>query len=279
MSGIVSCRASSALGTNHHMTNTQHTSFTAVTWNILAQAYVFADRYPLCTPEALDGKARRALLLRRARTLEADLLCLQEVEADCFQQLEAEVFASTHTGFLALKPGRPEGCAVFVSKRHFEWLEHWTVNAEKGDGLAVVARVKHTSGLELAIASAHLNWEADSVPAERHRGLALMERLLAGRSRAPNAKWLFAGDFNAISQSVVLERAYASGLAESCRAQRPWDTCNINGRCRKIDYLLFSEGAFSPAPASLPALRRDTALPSLTEPSDHLALTVRFSTT
>lgn len=268
-----------ALTTNHRMTNQRPTSFTAVTWNILAQAYVFADRYPQCSPEALDAKARRALLVRRARSLEADILCLQEVEADCFQQLESEIFAATHTGFLALKPGRPEGCALFVSKRHFEWLEHWTVNAEKGDSLAVAARVKHSSGLELAIASAHLNWEADSVPKERHRGLVLLEQLLAGRSRAPNATWLFAGDFNAISQSVVLERAYAAGMAESCRAQRPWDTCNINGRCRKIDYLLFSEGALVAMPAPLPALKRDTPLPSLTEPSDHLALQVHFVAT
>ncbi|MFT3713743.1 MAG: endonuclease/exonuclease/phosphatase family protein [Archangium sp.] len=260
------------------MTNTNDRHFTAVTWNVLAQKYVFADRYPQCLPEALDATARRELLVRRMRTLEADVLCLQEVEPEVFSRLETDVFGATHTGVLALKPGRAEGCALFARKTTFDWLEHWTVKFEHGDGLALGARLQHRSaGVELAVISAHLNWEADSVAPERHRGLAQMQQLLTERLRAPKARWLFAGDFNAISQSVVLERAYASGMAESCRTQRPWDTCNINGRCRKIDYLLFSEGALDPAPAPLPALRRDTALPSLTEPSDHLALTVRFT--
>jgi hypothetical protein len=65
-------------------------------------------------------------------------------------------------------------------------------------------------------------------------------------------------------------------MAESCRSQRPWDTCNINGRCRKIDYLLYSEGRLEPKPGTLPQLTRTTPLPSLTEPSDHLPLAVEF---
>lgn len=252
------------------------TQFTAVTWNVLAQAYAHASRYPNSPPDALEAKQRRALLVKRLRALEADLVCLQEVETDCFQQLEAEVFGATHTGFLGLKPGRPEGCAIFARRDRFTWLEHWTERFASGDGTAVVARLQ-LGELELGVVSAHLNWEPDSVPPESHRGLAQMQQLLALRARAPKACWIFAGDFNAISQSAVLQRAYGNGMAESCRAQRPWDTCNINGRCRKIDYLLFSEGALVPTPIPLPQLRRDTALPSLTEPSDHLALTVRFT--
>ena len=105
-----------------------------------------------------------------------------------------------------------------------------------------------------------------------------MRELLAHRdATAPDALWLLAGDFNAISQSAVVAAALERGMDESCRTQRPWDTCAINGRPRKIDYLLYSAGRLAPQPGVLPRLTRDTALPSLTEPSDHLPLRVEFS--
>ena len=73
-------------------------------------------------------------------------------------------------------------------------------------------------------------------------------------------------------EAAALER----GMDESCRDQRPWDTCAINGRPRKLDYLLTSSGHLRPRPGVLPKLFRDSALPSATEPSDHLPLRVDF---
>src|SRR5262249_34369258 len=129
----------------------------------------------------------------------------------------------------------------------------------------------------LRVAVTHLAWAPESTPADEHVGRRQMLEMLARRDAEPDAIWIFAGDFNAISQSAVVEAAYQRGMAESCRAQRPWDTAAINGRTRKIDYLLFSAGRLEPSPGVLPKLTRDSVLPSLDEPSDHLPLRVDFA--
>jgi endonuclease/exonuclease/phosphatase (EEP) superfamily protein YafD len=135
-------------------------------------------------------------------------------------------------------------------------------------------------GQPLEVAVTHLTWQPDETPTAEHLGRRQLLELLEHRDQtSPNAIWLFAGDFNALPQSVVLKAALERGMAESCLAQRPWDSCAINGRPRKIDYLLYSAGRLSPKPGVLPKLRRDSVLPSLTEPSDHLPLQVDFTLT
>ena len=87
---------------------------------------------------------------------------------------------------------------------------------------------------------------------------------------------LIAGDLNATSQSCVLQAAIDHGMALGAAKQRPWDTCNANRRPRKLDYLLYTRGHLDPRADALPPLRRDTPMPSLVEPSDHLPLRIRF---
>jgi hypothetical protein len=67
------------------------------------------------------------------------------------------------------------------------------------------------------------------------------------------------------------------GMEESCRGQRPSDTCVVDRQPGKLDYLLFSKGQLKPRPGVLPALLPHSVLPSLIEPSDHLPLRVDFS--
>lgn len=256
--------------------NDQRPSFTAVTYNVLAQAYVFPDRYPLSAPEALEPAGRRARIVERLRALDADLLCLQEVEPELFHELE-RVLADRFTSHLVLKLGKPEGCAVFAARARFEWLSNETLRYQCTNGShAPLAQLVHLrfDGAPLSIANTHFTFASESTP--HHPGVAQLRELLARRDASPPVTWLFAGDFNALSQSELVKLAYASGLEESCRTQRPWDTTNINGRCRKIDYLLTTAGHLFAEPAPLPSLTRTTPLPSLTEPSDHLPLMVRF---
>lgn len=94
--------------------------------------------------------------------------------------------------------------------------------------------------------------------------------------RAARAMLLLAGDLNATSQSPALLAAKERGLALGAAKQRPWDSCNANRRPRKLDYLLYSAGRLDPHPDPLPPLRRDTPMPSLVEPSDHLPLRIEL---
>lgn len=255
----------------------ERTSFTAVTYNVLAQEYVFPDRYPLSPPEALEADGRRARLLQRILALGADLLCLQECEHGVFDALRTTL-GGAFTSMLTLKIGKPEGCAIFARRSVLTLEGHETLHYRATSGhhapLAKLAFFQF-DGAPLTVANTHLTFQPDSTP--NHLGLAQLRELLARRAALPAATWLLAGDFNALSTSAVLNAAYEAGFDESCRTQRPWDTCNINGRCRKIDYLLPTAGHLLAEPLPLPQLTKHTPMPSLVEPSDHLPLAVRFS--
>jgi mRNA deadenylase 3'-5' endonuclease subunit Ccr4 len=255
-------------------------TFTAVTYNVLAQSYARPDRYPLSRPEALDPARRHALLLNRITELDADLLCLQELEPEIHQDLSARLGATHHTVYLQ-RSRRPDGVALFARHSLFGWRGHDELHLQAhrpgDDSLALIAELTFDAQ-PLHVVCTHLVWQPDSTPPAEHIGYRQMLELLVHRdATAPNATWIFAGDFNATSQSIVLAAALQQGMDESCRDQRPWDTCAINGRPRKIDYLMFSAERLTPRPGALPKLLRDTALPSLTEPSDHLPLRVDFA--
>ena len=264
------------------MNTSNPTSFRVVTYNVLAQAYVRADRYPGVDPRALAPGPRRALLLRRIAELDADLLCLQEVEADLYEALTA--LLPGHRGVYEQKHGRPDGAATFIREPRFALEQHTMLHYRAcepdADHLAIVTTVRDTTtepARELVIANTHLRWQPEHTPVDRHLGVLQIDELLEQLKLVPRTTpRVLAGDLNAISQSPVVARAERAGLALSARSQRPWDTTVINGRRRKIDYLLF-DGDLSPSPGALPQLSRDRPMPSLAEPSDHLPLSVDFT--
>ncbi len=257
-------------------------SFSALTYNVLAQAYVKPSRYRDVAPAALEATARRALLLRRITAIDADILCLQEVEPAVFEAVGTAL--PNHGGVFEQKRGRPEGSATFFRRERFT-LEHSAslhyAACEPGyDHLALVTSLRDQSrpSSTLAVANTHLRWQSERTAASSHLGaLQLTELLTYLGGRYADQTWLIAGDLNAISQSPVLEHAQRAGLVLSARSLRPWDTALINGRRRKLDYLLHRPGTLEPTPRSLPGLSPDTPIPSLREPSDHLPLQVDFS--
>ncbi len=255
-------------------------TFSAVTYNVLAQSYTRPDRYPLSTSESLDSTRRHARLLARIQELDADLLCVQELEPAVYQDLHTRL-DPTHDAAYLRRGRRPEGLAVFARRGRLRW-EDWQqlrlqAHRPGDDDMALVVHLT-VNERPLYVVCAHLAWQPESTPPAEHVGHRQMLELLAYRdAQAPNATWIFAGDFNATSQSDVVTAALGRGMSDSCRSQRPWDTCAINGRPRKLDYLLYTTGRFTPHPDTLPKLTRDTALPSLAEPSDHLPLRVRFT--
>ena len=258
------------------MTDTRTGGFTAATYNILADAYVRPDRYPLCPPAALDPGPRRALLLRRIAALDVDLLCLQEVEPAAHAAI-ADRLGDEYLALHAPRRRRPDGASLFLRRAALQLDDHETLHYSapgSDDQLALIAHLR-LGPRRLLVANTHLQWCRDDTPADAHVGRAQLLELLA-RDHHDDATRLIAGDLNATSQSCVLQAALDHGMALGAAKQRPWDTCNANRRPRKLDYLLYTRGHLDPRADALPPLRRDTPMPSLVEPSDHLPLRIRF---
>ena len=59
--------------------------FTILTYNVLAEIYATPDAYPYCAAWALPWNFRRRSILRELVSYRADIMCLQEVQADHFE--------------------------------------------------------------------------------------------------------------------------------------------------------------------------------------------------
>jgi endonuclease/exonuclease/phosphatase family metal-dependent hydrolase len=232
--------------------------FSVATWNVLAQSYFRADRYKHCDPRALDLKGRHTLLLERIARLNVDVLLLQEVERQVHDAIAAQLGPTYRSAFTQRK-GRPDGASVFSRLR---WLGDEVLHYAAGEAQLAQLATLEVEGRTLVVASTHLQWTAPG-----HHPIG-REQLLELVPRRPH---LIGGDFNADPQSAVLRAAFDAGYVEGGRG----DTCNIGRAPRKIDFLL-SLAPLVPMARSVTKLDADAALPSLTEPSDHLPVIVDY---
>jgi mRNA deadenylase 3'-5' endonuclease subunit Ccr4 len=93
-------------------------SFSVASYNVLADAYIYPEWYPATPPSVLDPSWRQSALVRHLAELSADVLCLQEVEAERFAVFDAHLRPLGYSGHYARKGGsKPDGCATFVRER------------------------------------------------------------------------------------------------------------------------------------------------------------------
>jgi endonuclease/exonuclease/phosphatase family metal-dependent hydrolase len=248
-------------------------SFTAFTWNVLADGYLDRRFYPRSPSAALEPEGRRARVVERAVALEADLLLLQEVEPATFAALAARL--PDHAAHFAPKGAdRPDGVGALV--RRSALLVRSTTTLAFDDAIAgrkasgMVALLLELDALTVAVT--HLTWDAPDAPPERRRAPRQVAQLLAA---LPARTRLVAGDLNAGVDDAPVRALLESGLQDAFAARPQALTCVANARARRIDFLLHSAD-LAATPLDLPAITDEAVLPSLDEPSDHLPVGVRL---
>lgn len=241
-----------------------------VTWNVLATAYVRKSFYPHTPARCLDPTWRNAEIVKRAVALDADVLCLQEVDAEVFAMLRAKL--AGHWSEHACKTNKPEGGATFV--RHGIRIQKSERIAYR-DGLeSDSGHVGHvveieSGGARVTIVNTHFKWgEGGWRMAEARAACDLVRD-------APAA--ILCGDLNVTTDSDVIRLLDENGFVDAHRAfEAP--TCNSNGVAKRIDYVLV-RGALR-ATARLPrAIDALTPMPFDDEPSDHLPLAAVIEST
>jgi mRNA deadenylase 3'-5' endonuclease subunit Ccr4 len=260
-------------------------SFTAVTYNVLADAYINPQWYAGVPPELLRPERRRPALVRHVESLDADLLCLQEVEVETFEALDRRLRSLGYEGHYEMKGGhRPDGCAVFFRRGVFtlrgtQRLEYH--DGERGpDGhsghIALLLGLEHEGRL-LGVADTHLRWDRPGTPRTGQVGLRqILELLEACGSFTPACQgWLICGDFNATPDSEIVAALRQAGFEFAHADRRHVRSCVANGRARLIDYLFHTAGLRS-EPFDPPPIEDRTKLPSDEQPSDHLALSAEI---
>ncbi len=240
-------------------------------WNVLAAAYVRADWFPFSSEADLDPERRFAAVVERAAGLDADVLCLQEVERPCFEALRARLEPLGYSGHLGMKGhGKPDGCAAFIrTDGAIRVVAVERVAFDDGTGhLALIAELE-VAGRAVSIAGTHLKWHGVDTPAEERFGLGQMRTLLDAWPARPGTARVLCGDLNAPPGSEVIELVGAAGLLDAFADRPDAMTTNSNRRPKRIDWI-FHDADLLATPRSLPAIEAETPLPGPGEPSDHL---------
>ena len=258
-------------------------AFTLATWNILATAYIRPAFYPKTPRQILDSVWRIPALVRHAQGLGADILCLQEVEAEVFAPLQAGLGGLGYTGTYARKGGnRPDGCATFFRSACFTAATDTRIAYSDGEGfansghIAQFLRLEH-QGKRLAVINTHLKWDPPDTPRERQWAYRQIRQVLdvLRQEAASSTGQIVCGDFNVLPPSDVVEALRTAGFDYAHRECPGISTCNSNGEPKLIDYLFHSDSLR--AKPLLPApIDAGTPLPSADQPSDHLPLIARF---
>lgn len=253
-------------------------SISVATYNVLADAYIRPEHYPLVAPEDFLPERRHPKLDARVEALGTDVICAQEVDYPAFRRFDDRLRPLGYRGRWAHRGGgKTDGCATFV-RAPCVMKASMIIDFDDGPGkptnrVAIVAIVARGPYL-CAIGNAHFEWYPPDAPEHLRHGLRQARQLLArlrGQGRA-----VVCGDFNAEPGSALLKSFEDHGFAD---AHGPDAATYISkGAPRKIDFLMHSpdlQAAGSPATRLEPG----TALPSPTEPSDHIPLVAAFAPT
>lgn len=248
-----------------------------VSYNILAQSYIKPQWYTRSQPETLTWEHRTNLLNKKLANLKADIMCLQEVEADIFESLEESLKKKSFSGIYYKKVNnKPDGCATFFRNDKLSLKNHHVLyysDLAKGNinsgHLALILDFEIDGGV-LSIANTHLKW--DNKPKAQHLGYKQMSELLNTSIKKDNDAdaWVICGDFNAQPHSFVIKELRKHDLKDAY-ANQEQATCNPNGKAKRIDYIFHTSNLASRA-VQLPIIDDTTPLPSEVEPSDHLAI-------
>lgn len=239
------------------------------TWNVLADAYLRPEWYREVPAALLQPDARLARICARASALDADLLCLQEVDARAAAALSASLGALGYRGRWRQKAnGRPDGCAIFWRGREARDEAELVYPDDSG-------HVALSIGFDdLRVITTHLKWDPPTSPVEQRWGMRQVESLL-GWLEGESRPVIICGDFNVRADDALMKRLANAGLRDVFGgADRP-HTCVANGRSQKIDHVVSSLGTARPASPHVDLFGR-TVLPDVDEPSDHSPLLVEW---
>jgi mRNA deadenylase 3'-5' endonuclease subunit Ccr4 len=260
-------------------------SFTVATYNILASAYIKPEWYAGVSEHLLRSESRVPAVARHVAALDADILCLQEVEPEVFAALTTHLEPLGYTGYYEQKGrGRPDGCATFFRTNAFALrLSHRLEYRDREAGanshsghVALLLALEHDGQL-LGIANTHVRWSAPNTHRDEQVGYRQVVELLEAcrRFEPPCRDWVVCGDFNYPPEAEAIGAMRDAGYGFA-HAERPHLRSAVaNGRAKLIDYV-FHTGGLRSRPLDPPPISDDTKLPSTDQPSDHLALVAHF---
>jgi mRNA deadenylase 3'-5' endonuclease subunit Ccr4 len=263
-------------------------SFTVASYNILATVYIKPEWYPGVPEHLLRPEIRIPAVVSHVESLNADILCLQEVEPSAFACLADRLERLGYVGYYEQKGRkRPDGCATFLRTGSFtvrrvqrlEYSDRESGEESHSGHVALLLALEH-DGRVLGVANTHIRWAAPNTPREEQVGYRQVVELIAACQQfdPPCRDWVICGDFNYSPDAEAICAMCDAGYAFAHAGKPHLRSAVANGRAKLIDYVFHTAGLRS-RPLDPPPVSDDTKLPSPDQPSDHLALVAEFDWT
>ena len=286
------------------MPSTDDTSFTIMSWNILANHFVLDGRavYTYAGPFA-EWTHRMPLQLQTFQKCNADIICLQEVEVSHFDDVLVAFFREMgYQGVMQnngkRSPTHCTGNATFYRVAKFEMV--WEEHRSRALAIGLRVRASHSSAKILALANVHL----DALIKHHDRRFSQLKSLTK-QLQKPGGVPVIVGDFNhSLDGSIrdfifdgVLAAGYEQGgvIVTKEESSHPFKFKSVYSTSDKeptyvcppdhvyrIDHIVYAWDALEPIAVLeiTPELQRDTIalsfLPNVEQPSDHLSVGCLF---
>lgn len=260
------------------------------TWNLLAPQYASPHKYPWCSTEYLDWTHRQSLILSRLENVNADIICLQEVQLDIWPEL-LEQLESYDTAIQNVSDGHNIACAILVRKE-----SPYAIERIESRSRVLLAILRHENNAKKHIYLGSVHLEAgikDGNDMQRYHQLkSLFKRLRHHCSldsvQLEEAPIILAGDFNMLRSNLMYTCLLEGNLQhpEKAKSKAPisivkfCDSIPLPMTFAKgyaLDYIFTSdvinvEAPLPPLPCAATCIPQ--LWPSQEHPSDHLPIGV-----
>lgn len=176
-------------------------------WNLLAPEYVKASKYPWCRLEHLDWGFRKSLIVPQLLKMDADIICLQEVQVDLWPDL-LESLQPAYDGILQNMTNHNVASALLV--RRASPLEIIRAESRSRVLLTVLQDTSRREGnSKLYLGNVHLEaGETHANSLQRYYQLKSLFKRLANHCQLDKntldaASIILAGDFNMLRTSPL----------------------------------------------------------------------------
>lgn len=269
------------------------------------------DNYVLCPPEALEWGHRKYTTFAEIARVNPTILCVQEL--DKYEHFKSKLSKCGYHSIFFPKPespclfvegnAGPDGCAIFYKHEYLELLDQENIVLLDGqecetNQVAIICKFKMRSqGNHFLVATTHLKAKTGYEDLRNEQGRYLLD-IVERKSNNGNIPVLICGDFNAksnekvyvsfqnsllnIKSAYTLNNVHGSEPKFTTWKMRGLPDGSISESCKAIDYIWYStkqcivNSVFTlPLEDSLGYMK----LPSLSYPSDHLALACDVSFT
>lgn len=262
-------------------------NFSILTYNILADAHVRPVWYTHVPSGVLSFENRSQRLLQTILSYQADIICLQEVGKPYFDYFDQQI-RDDYLGFVAYKQGSEDidGCAIWVRKAKFAVISHQvhlyadaTILGAISGHIAFCMVLQfidaQSNGTQIGIMNTHIKWNQPNLPREERWATYQLADISTIIATMPDIEWIVCGDYNLAPNDFSWQILTEAGLHSVWSEEHTPYTCYANSRFHTLDYVCVSAGLHI-LHLQYPVLTKDSVIPSLDHPSDHIPVRVEF---